>query len=420
MASSLRQMLPRRSILAAPSARAWTSRRCLFAQRRSYAIAAPDAADPKLQAIDLSKLQVQKTTTPKEMMSNKDLVFGRYFTDHMLSLEWTAAEGWMDPRITPYQNLSLDPATCVFHYAFEAFEGMKAYKDKQGNVRLFRPDMNMKRLNRSVARIALPTFDGEKVIELIKKFCQMEERFIPSERGYSLYIRPNMIGTQRTLGVGPPGSALLYVIASPVGPYYPTGFKAISLEATKYAVRAWPGGVGNSKLGANYAPCIVPQMQAASRGFQQNLWLFEDVDPTSGKLEDFVTEVGTMNLFAAIINKDGQKELMTAPLDGTILEGVTRNSVLALAEERLVPEGWKISERRFHMRELAEAAKEGRMLEVFGSGTAAVVSPVRSIQYNDELVSCGLTADVEAGPITKRFKDWIEGIQYGDEEHPWR
>jgi branched-chain amino acid aminotransferase len=192
-------MLPRRSILAAPSARAWTSQRCLFAQRRSYAIAAPDAADPKLQAIDLSKLQVQKTTTPKEIMTNKDLVFGRYFTDHMLSLEWTASDGWMDPRIVPYQNLSLDPATCVFHYAFEAFEGMKAYKDKQGNVRLFRPDMNMKRLNRSVARIALPTFDGEKVIELIKKFCQMEERFIPSERGYSLYIRPNMIGTQRTL-----------------------------------------------------------------------------------------------------------------------------------------------------------------------------------------------------------------------------
>ena len=144
------------------------------------------------------------------------------------------------------------------------------------------------------------------------------------------------------------------------------------------------------------------------------------MDPTTGKLEDFVTEVGTMNLFAAIINKDGQKELMTAPLDGTILEGVTRNSVLQLAKERLVPEGWKISERRFHMREIAEAAREGRMLEVFGSGTAAVVSPVRSIMYNDELVNCGLTADVEAGEITKRFKDWIEGIQYGDEEHPWR
>lgn len=229
-----------------------------------------------------------------------------------------------------------------------------------------------------------------------------------------------MIGTQRTLGVGPPGSALLYVIASPVGPYYPTGFKAISLEATTYAVRAWPGGVGASKLGANYAPCIVPQMQAATRGFQQNLWLFEDTDAETGKTEDFVTEVGTMNLFAAIVNKDGQKELMTAPLDGTILEGVVRDSILSLARERLVPEGWKVSERKFHMRELAEAAKEGRMLEVFGSGTAAVVAPVRNISYKGEMVSCGLPDNEEVGPVTKRMKDWIEGIQYGEEEHEWR
>lgn len=229
-----------------------------------------------------------------------------------------------------------------------------------------------------------------------------------------------MIGTQRTLGVGPPGSALLYVIASPVGPYYPTGFKAISLEATTYAVRAWPGGVGASKLGANYAPCIVPQMQAATRGFQQNLWLFEDTDAETGKSEDFVTEVGTMNLFAAIVNKDGQKELMTAPLDGTILEGVVRDSILSLARERLVPEGWKVSERKFHMRELAEAAKEGRMLEVFGSGTAAVVAPVRNISYKGEMVSCGLPDNEEVGPVTKRMKDWIEGIQYGEEEHEWR
>jgi branched-chain amino acid aminotransferase len=161
-----------------------------------------------------------------------------------------------------------------------------------------------------------------------------------SARGYSLYLRPTMIGTQRTLGVGPPASALLYVIASPVGPYYPTGFKAVSLEATDYAVRAWPGGVGDKKLGANYAPCILPQMQAASRGFHQNLWLFGE--------EEYITEVGTMNLFAAIKNKEtGQPELLTAPLDGTILEGVTRDSVLGLARERLEPKGWKILERKF-------------------------------------------------------------------------
>ena len=222
-----------------------------------------------------------------------------------------------------------------------------------------------------------------------------------------------MIGTQRTLGVGPPGSALLYVIASPVGPYYPTGFKAVSLEATDYAVRAWPGGVGDKKLGANYAPCILPQLQAASRGFHQNLWLFGD--------EEFVTEVGTMNFFAAIKNKTtGQNELITAPLDGTILEGVTRDSILDLARERLAPEGWTISERKFTMGELAEASNEGRLLEAFGAGTAAVVSPVRKISWKGQLVDCGLKGDEEAGPIAKRVKDWIEGIQYGDEEHPWR
>ncbi|WPG99678.1 branched-chain-amino-acid aminotransferase, mitochondrial [Acrodontium crateriforme] len=387
--------------------------------RRHQSIQAPDATTPRLLAIDPSALEISKTTTPKPVLPNEELIFGRTFTDHMLSLEWTAKDGWLAPKITPYQNLSLDPATCVLHYAFEAFEGMKAYKDKEGNVRLFRPDKNMARLNRSSARIALPTFDGASFIELIKKFCQLEERFIPSQRGYSLYIRPNIIGTQRTLGVGPPGSALLYVIASPVGPYYPTGFKAISLEATTYAVRAWPGGVGASKLGANYAPCIVPQMQAATRGFHQNLWLFEDLDPATGEKEDFVTEVGTMNLFAVMKTKDGQTELVTAPLDGTILEGVVRDSILSLARERLIPEGWKISERRFHMREVTEAAKEGRLLEVFGSGTAAVVAPVRNISYRGEIVDCGLQQNEEVGPITRRFKDWIEGIQYGEEEHPW-
>ena len=245
-----------------------------------------------------------------------------------------------------------------------------------------------------------------------------------------------MIGTQRTLGIGPPGSALLFLIASPVGPYYPTGFRAVSLEATDYAVRAWPGGVGNMKLGANYAPGVVPQIQAAKRGYHQNLWLFGE--------EDYVTEVGTMNFFAAIKDKNtGKKTLMTAPLDGTILEGVNRDSVLDLARERLVPEGWDVEERKFTMGELASAADEGRMIEAFGTGTAAVVSPVRSISWKSRVVNCGLPEDKEAGELAQRMKDWIEGIQvcsgvysnlsyaedfewltrlffqYGDEEHPW-
>lgn len=331
----------------------------------------------------------------------------------MLSIEWTSTSGWFPPRITPYQNLSLDPATSVFHYAIAAFEGMKAYKCPDGNIRLFRPDMNMARLNRSSARMALPTFDGDKFVELIGRLCKIDSRFIPAQRGYSLYLRPTIIATQRTLGIGPSSSALLYLVASPVGPYYPSGFKAVSLEATDYAVRAWPKGVGNSKLSANYGPCILPQLQAASRGFHQNLWLF-------GK-EDYVTEVGAMNLFAAMIDKTtGEKELCTPPLDGTILEGVTRDSVLGLARQRLVPEGWKVSERHIRMSELDEASREGRLLEVFGTGTAAVVSPVRTIGWKGRLVECGLPVGKEAGELAVRMKNWIEGIMYGDEDHPWR
>lgn len=333
--------------------------------------------------------------------------------DHMLSIEWTASQGWLTPRITPYQNLSLDPATCVFHYAFEAFEGMKAYKCPTDNtLRLFRPEKNMARLNKSVARIALPTFDGAAFTKLIGEFAKLDQRFIPSEKGYSLYLRPTMIGTQRTLGVGPSGSALLYVIASPVGPYYPTGFKAISLEATDYAVRAWPGGVGDKKLGANYAPCIVPQLNAAKKGLHQNLWLFGE--------EEFITEVGTMNLFVALKDKEtGQNELVTAPLDGTILEGVTRDSVLALARERMAKDGWKISERYLTMQQLADAQNEGRLIEVFGAGTAAIVAPIRKILWKDRMIDCGLKETEEAGKVAMQMKNWIEAIQYGEDPHEW-
>ncbi|KAK1832476.1 hypothetical protein QBC39DRAFT_348833 [Podospora conica] len=379
---------------------------------RQYSIKAKAAESTKPQDLDSSKLTIEKTTKPKPLKKAEELVFGQTFTDHMLSIEWNKDAGWLAPKITPYQNLSLDPASSVFHYAFECFEGMKAYKDKAGQIRLFRPDRNMERLNKSAARIALPNFNPNTLLDLIAQLVKVDSRFIPEQRGYSLYLRPTMIGTQKTLGVGAPGSALLYVIASPVGPYYPTGFKAISLEATDYAVRAWPGGVGDKKLGANYAPCIVPQREAMSRGFQQNLWLFGE--------EQFVTEVGTMNMFVALRNKEtGAKELLTAPLDGTILEGVTRDSVLSLAREKLAPEGWSIIERKYTMQELSDAADEGRFIEAFGSGTAAIVSPVRSISWKGKLVDCGLKAHEESGELATKMKNWIEARQYGDEEHEW-
>ncbi|KAI0155267.1 branched-chain amino acid aminotransferase [Xylariaceae sp. FL1272] len=405
----LRPLLPR---CGRAALRATTARPAALQATRWLSIKPEAASTAKPVDIDIRKLEISKTSNPKTPSDPKTLVFGREFTDHMLSIEWNQTTGWLTPKIQPYQDLSLDPASCVLHYAFECFEGMKAYKDKTGQIRLFRPDKNMERLNKSAARIVLPTFNSTDMINLISQFAKLESRFIPDERGYSLYLRPTLIGTQKTLGVGPPGSALFFLIASPVGPYYPTGFKAISLEATDYAVRAWPGGVGDKKLGANYAPCILPQLEAASRGHQQNLWLFGE--------EEYVTEVGTMNLFVAVKNKEtGQKELITAPLDGTILEGVTRDSILSLAREKLAPEGWLISERKITMPQLAEASEEGRLIEVFGAGTAAIVSPVRKISWKGKEVDCGLKQEEESGEIALRMKGWIEARQYGDEEHEW-
>ncbi|GMF61951.1 unnamed protein product [[Candida] boidinii] len=217
---------------------------------------------------------------------------------------------------------------------------------------MFRPDKNMDRMNKSAERICLPTFDSEELITLIGKLISLDGSFIPEGRGFSLYIRPTLIGTTAGLGVGTPDKALLFVICSPVGPYYKTGFKAVRLEATDYATRAWPGGVGDKKLGANYAPCIKPQLEAGERGYQQNLWLFGP--------EHNVTEVGTMNFFVVFKDsKTGKKELVTAPLDGTILEGVTRDSVLALAREKLNPDEWEVNERYCSIQEIADRSDKG-------------------------------------------------------------
>lgn len=363
-------------------------------------------------SLDASKLTVQKTGSPKSLPPLESLVFGQQFTNHMMAIEWTAENGWGTPEIKPYASLELDPAAVVFHYAFEAFEGMKAFKDKNGQVRLFRPDMNAKRLNSSVERIALPTFSNEEFVKLLGEFVKTEKDLIPAEKGYSLYLRPTMIGTSVGLGVNWPDKALLYVIASPVGPYYKTGFKAVSLEATDDAVRAWPGGVGNKKLGANYAPCIVPQRQAAERGYQQNLWLFGE--------EKNITEVGTMNFFAVFKDsKTGKKELVTAPLDGTILEGITRDSILQLARERLDPNEWEVNERYCSIKELADKADSGELVEAFGAGTAAVVSPIKEVGWSGKSIKVPTQEGKELGELTETVAKWVHDIQYGVEEHPW-
>ncbi|CCH61550.1 hypothetical protein TBLA_0E05010 [Henningerozyma blattae CBS 6284] len=360
--------------------------------------------------LDASRLRIISTKEPTQPIPNDQLVFGKTFTDHMLTIEWTKEEGWKDPVIRPYGPLTLDPASCVFHYAFELFEGLKAYRTIDDKITMFRPDMNMKRMNKSAHRICLPTFDSDELIKLTGELIKQDKHLIPSGKGYSLYIRPTLIGTTSTLGVGKPDKALLFVINSPVGPYYKTGFKAVSLEATDYATRAWPGGVGDKKLGANYAPCVLPQLQASERGYQQNLWLFGP--------EKYITEVGTMNVFFVFKNsKTGKKELVTAPLDGTILEGVTRDSILTLAKENLSPINWEINERYFSINEVIDRSKNDELVEAFGSGTAAVVSPIKEIGYRDYKIKVPLLPGEQSGELTKLVAKWISDIQYGNVQH---
>lgn len=323
-------------------------------------------------------------------------------------------QGWHAPTITPYHNLSLDPACNVFHYAIEGFEGMKAYKDAKGRVRLFRPDLNMKRLANSLHKLSLPEFDQKGYLECIKRLVLEDKNWIPEGEGYSLYLRPTVIGTQPTLGVSQSKYCKVFTIACPVGPYYPEGFKPVRLLAEKDNVRAWPGGVGDAKLGGNYAPTIRVQAEAAKKGYSQVLWLVGD---RGGSLQ--VTEVGTMNFFVLWKRKDGQTELITAPLDGTILPGVTRQSILDLARS------WgefQVSEAKFSIQDLLEAVREGRVIECFGAGTAAVVSPVKQIAYDGKDYDIPLDPKdphAGAGVLTKRVWDAMAEIQYGKKEHPW-
>eukprot|EP00299_Pterocystis_sp_00344_P002460 c1277_g1_i1.p1 GENE.c1277_g1_i1~~c1277_g1_i1.p1 ORF type:complete len:398 (+),score=81.31 c1277_g1_i1:142-1194(+) len=340
------------------------------------------------------------------------LKFGHTFTDHMLIANWESGYGWHDPKIQPYGPLQLDPAASCLHYALECFEGMKAYKDPKGKVWLFRPDMNMIRINGTAQRLCLPQFDGEGMLQCLDRLVDIDREWVPSRRGFSLYIRPTLIGTHPVLGVGPPLKATLFVILSPVGPYYRSGFKAVRLFADSTYVRAWPGGTGNVKCGGNYGLTIGPQMLADKKGFDQIMWLFGP--------EHNITEVGTMNMFFFWINEKGQKELITPPLDGTILPGVTRNSILALARE------WNeftVSERPLTIHQVIKAIQEQRVIEAFGAGTAAVVSPVKSFTFEETEYKIPLDPkdpSVEAGPLTRRFLQAITDIQYGESPHPWR
>ncbi|KAG8952010.1 hypothetical protein FRC04_005343 [Tulasnella sp. 424] len=367
--------------------------------------------------IDSSRLELVKNTSPKSPPSPQNLVFGHTFTDHMLTVEWTLADGWGVPKIMPYGPFSIQPSSTVLHYCQSVFEGLKAYRDENGKVTLFRPDMNMKRMVRSAQRVALPAFNGEELLQLIKKLVALDAHWIPQVPGYSLYIRPTLIGNMHALGVGPPNKALLFVICSPVGPYYKNGFKPVKLLATTEYVRAVPGGTGSYKLGANYAPCLIPQAEAMAQGYDQNLWLLGP--------EHYLTEVGTMNLFVVLKRDDGSVELVTPPLEDVILPGVTRDSVLALARDHAagklqlnLPSKLVVSERPITMGEVKEAADSGKLLEVFGSGTAAIVCPVKAIGYLGKDIQIPI-GEQGMGPVTKTILDEIVKRQLGVVESDW-
>ncbi|HWR98204.1 MAG TPA: branched-chain amino acid aminotransferase [Candidatus Methanoperedens sp.] len=322
------------------------------------------------------------------------LGFGQHFTDRMLSALWVEGEGWREARIGPYGPLVLDPSAKVFHYAQEVFEGLKAYRWADGSIVLFRPEMNAARFNRSAARLALPAVPEELFLEGVAQLVRLEQEWIPAAAGTALYVRPTLIAVDRSLGVKPSAECLFFVILSPVGAYYASGFTPVRILVEDHYVRAVPGGTGAAKTGGNYAASLAAGRKAKERGFEQVLWL----DAIHRR---YVEEVGAMNIFFVA---DGR--LVTPPLTDSFLAGVTRDSVLALAPTL----GIEAEERPVPIDELLADVRSGRVSEAFGTGTAAVVSPVGVLGYKGEEV---VIAGGVVGPVTQRLYDTLTGIQYG-------
>ncbi|KAF8310877.1 aminotransferase [Clavulina sp. PMI_390] len=296
----------------------------------SIAVQAHAGEIGSLPDIDPSKLIIQPAATLKPVPAAETLIFGQTMTDHMLEMDFDPESGWSAPVIKPYAALTLEPCSSIFHYTPALFEGMKAFVGPDGKARLFRPNLNMQRMARSTDRAALPDFDAHALLELIKELVRVEKRWIPTRPGYSLYIRPTLIGTRASIGVSASTHAKLFVIVTPSGPYWPTGFKPLALFAETDSVRSWPGGTGAYKLGINYTPTFRPQREAAKLGYQQILWILKGEKDEAGNYEEIVTEAGAMNFFAVVRRTDGALDLITPPLDGTILPGVTRTSILDL------------------------------------------------------------------------------------------
>ncbi|CAF0819394.1 unnamed protein product [Adineta ricciae] len=369
----------------------------LVVSQRSYATASTFRAADTI---------VKKTERGNPKPDPNKLVFGATYSDHMLTVKHTNKAGWEKPVIEPLTDLKIHPGAKVLHYATELFEGMKAYRGDDGKIRLFRPDLNMKRMLSTAERSVLPTFDGNELLECIKKLVQVDAEWVPRSKSSTLYIRPTLIGTEPTLGVAAPSESLLFVVTGPVGPYFPTGFKPVSLLADTFHCRAFPGGMGAFKAGSNYGPTIYVNKLAQEQGCQQVLWLYGE--------KRYITEVGTMNVFMCIKDKKGGVELVTPPLNGLILPGVTRQSIIDLGRT------WRdftVSERDITIDELLEAQQDNRLLEMFGAGTAAIVCPVERIVYEGK--SYNLATMNKGAPITNRFHDEIVDIQFGRKPSKW-
>lgn len=340
-------------------------------------------------------IRVEKTQNPKKKPAKGEkLGFGHIFTDHMFIMNYDEGQGWHDARIEPFHNITLSPAAMVFHYGQTMFEGLKAYKGDNGEVYLFRPDMNAKRANNSNKRLCIPSIPEEDFVQAVKAVVDIDRDWIPDEPGTSLYIRPFVISTDDHLGVAPSKSYLFMVILSPSGAYYESGLAPVGIWIEDDYVRAVRGGIGFAKTGGNYAASLAAQVKAHDDGYSQVLWL-------DGVERKYIEEVGAMNIVFKIAGK-----VVTPMLNGSILPGITRDSVLTLCRDW----GYDVEERKISVDELIEAAHNGTLEEVFGTGTAAVVSPVGKLRYKDEVFEIG---GGKIGELTQKLYDELTGIQWG-------
>ncbi|HXS25941.1 MAG TPA: branched-chain amino acid aminotransferase [Gemmatimonadales bacterium] len=347
-------------------------------------------------------IAIRKATTLKPKPTEDSLGFGRYFTDHVFVMDFEPERGWHDARIVPNEPLGLEPAAAVLHYAQAVFDGLKAFRGADGRIRTFRLDDHCHRLNRSAKRLCMPPIDPAWLHESIVELLRVEQDWVPRSAGTSLYIRPTMIASEAFLGVRPAERFTYFVLLSPVGEYYSSRKEPVKIWVEMRHVRAAPGGLGGVKAAANYAASLPGAEEARQRGFDQVLWL----DALEHR---WIEEVGTMNLFVRIGD-----EVLTPPLDDTFLAGITRNSVLTLLRDW----GTKVAERRVSIDELRHAHAHGDLAEVFGTGTAAVISPVGLLGFPDGALTIG---DGKIGPVARRLSEALTGIQYAraEDRHGW-